>query len=281
MAELLENKELFGDFMATLLLVLGVFGLRALAIRFVRRKLPRQDQLQLRLSAQIRTVSYALIFFGLVFIWAAELQALALSFVVLAMAIVWATKEIILCLLGAFYRLSANAFGVGDRIELAGVRGDVVDHGLLSTTVLEVGVGHQRTGRSISIPNSALLSGPVVNESMAGEYMLHVMSIPVSREADLQDIERRVLLAAQEACGEFIEDVRRSIGSRYRRHGLNPPSVDPRVTYRLVDEHKLDMLLRIPTPVRLERDVEQQVLRNFLSVPGARDTLPPSPPARS
>jgi small-conductance mechanosensitive channel len=278
LAKLFRDQEVFRDVVATALLLVGVFGARALAMRFVRDKLPKQDQLQLRLAAQVRGVSYVLLFLGLVVIWAAQLQALALSFVVLAMAIVWATKEIIACLLGAFYRVTSNAFSVGDRIQLAGVRGDVIDQGLLSTLVLEVGVGHQRTGRSISIPNSALLIGPVVNESVAGEYMLHVMTIPVSRDENLGELERRALLAANEACADFIDDVRRSIGSRYRRHGLNPPSVDPRVTYQLVDENKVALLLRIPTPVRLERDVEQRVLRAVFGLPGGRDTLVPPPP---
>ena len=279
LAKLFRDKEVFRDLVATVLLLVGVFGARALAMRFVREKLPKEDQLQLRLAAQVRGVSYVVLFLGLVVIWAAQLQALALSFVVLAMAIVWATKEIIACLLGAFYRVTANAFSVGDRIQLAGVRGDVIDQGLLSTLVLEVGLGHQRTGRTISIPNSALLVGPVINESLAGAYMLHVMTIPVSRHADLLELERRTLVAANQVCADFIDDVRRSIGSRYRRHGLNPPGVDPRVTYQLVDENKVELLLRIPTPVRLERDVEQRVLRAVLGLPSGRDTLPPPPPS--
>lgn len=272
---LLENEMLLRDVVATVILFLTVLLLRYASLRFIRRRLPSTDKLQLRWAAQVRGLSYAILVFGLFVIWAAELQALAVSFVVLAMAIVWALKETIACVQGAIYRLSANAFEVGDRIAVGSVRGDVIEPGLLSTTVLEVGEGHQRTGRTISIPNSLFMTTPVLNESLAGEYMLHLMTIPLDRNADLAEIEKKALTAAQEACASFLEDVRRPIASRYRRHGLNPPIVDPRVTYQVVDKNTVNLLLRIPTPTRLERQVEQHVLRAILEVPMGRDTLPP------
>ncbi|MDH3624866.1 MAG: hypothetical protein OEQ49_13425 [Myxococcales bacterium] len=73
--------------------------------------------------------------------------------------------------------------------------------------------------------------------------------------------------------------MRRPIALRYRRHGLNPPLVDPRITYQVVGKNTVNLLLRIPTPVRLEREVEQRVLRAVLGVPQGRDTLPPPPPS--
>jgi len=273
--EVFQDTKVLSHLIATLALLVSVLAVRYVALRFIRQALPSNDKLRLRSSSQIRGLSYAILAFGILTIWAAELQTLAVSFVVLAMAIVWALKETIACVQGAVYRVSANAFEVGDRIALSSVRGDVIDAGLLSTLVLEVGQGHQRTGRTISIPNSMLMTEPVLNESLAGEYMLHLMSIPVDRSEDLGAMERRALTAAREACAEFIDDVRRPMAARYRRHGLIPPVVDPRVTYQFVDKNTVNILLRIPTPSRLERQVEQRVLRAVLNVPKERDTLPP------
>jgi len=272
--EFLQDRVVLRDAIATLILFVMVLGLRYIAIRFVRQRLPSSDKLQLRWASQIRGFSYAILAFGLFIIWAAELQTLAVSFAVLAMAIVWATRETFACIQGAAYRMSSNAFQVGDRINIAGIRGDVIDPGILGTLVFEVGQGHQRTGRMISIPNSLFMTEPVLNESLGGEYMLHLMTIPVDRNADLAAIEHKALAAAQEACADFLDDVRRPIASRYRRHGLTPPIVDPRVTYQVVDKNTVNILLRIPTPIRLERQVEQHVLRAVLDVPKGKGTLP-------
>ncbi len=278
LVEFVPDPVLLRNIISTVILLLAVLGIRSIALRFVRRRLPTRDTLQLRWTSQIRAFSYAILAFGLFTIWAAELQALAVSFVVLAMAVVWATKETIACIQGAVYRLSSNAFQVGDRINVGKIRGDVIDSGLLSTTVLEVGQGHQRTGRTISIPNSLLMTEPVLNESLTGEYMLHLLTIPIDRNADLAEIEERALAAANDACAPFIDDVRRPIALRYRRHGLNPPLVDPRITYQFVDTQTVNLILRIPVPTRLERTVEQRVLRAVLGVPQGRDTLSPPPP---
>lgn len=278
LVEFLQDRVALRNAIATLILIVSVVGLRYIAVRFIRRRLPSRDKLQLRWAAQVRGFSYVILAFGLFIIWAAELQALAVSFVMLAMAIVWATKETLACVQGGIYRISSNAFEVGDRINIAGIRGDVIDPGLLSTLVLEVAQGHQRTGRTISIPNSLFMTEPVLNESLAGEYMLHLMTIPVDRSDDLAAIESKALTAAHEACADFLDDVRRPIASRYRRHGLNPPIVDPRVTYQVVDKNTVNILLRIPTPIRLERQVEQHVLRAVLGVPEGRDTLAPPAP---
>lgn len=275
LVEFLEDRMLLRNIVATVMLLIIVLSVRYLILRFVRQRLPSTDTLQLRWTAQVRGFSYAILAFGLFTIWAAELQALAVSFVVLAMAVVWATKETIACIQGAVYRLSSNAFQVGDRINVGGIRGDVIDPGLLSTTVLEVGQAHQRTGRTISIPNSLFMTEPVLNESLTGEYMLHLLTIPVERNADLAEVEKRALLAANEACADFIDDVRRPIALRYRRHGLNPPMVDPRITYQVVDKNTVNLILRIPVPTRLERTVEQRVVRAVLGVPKGRDTIPP------
>ena len=278
MLRFVQDRVMVANVVASILLIATVFGLRYVALRFVRRRLPTRDTLQLRWTSQIRAISLAILAFGLFTIWAAELQALAVSFVVLAMAVVWATKETIACMQGAVYRLSSNAFQVGERINVGGIRGDVIDTGLLSTTVLEVGQGHQRTGRTISIPNSSFMTEPVLNESLTGEYMLHLLTIPVDRSADLAEIEQRALSAANDACADFIDDVRRPIALRYRRHGLNPPLVDPRITYQFVDTNTVNLILRIPVPTRLERTVEQRVLRAVLGVPQGRDTLTPPAP---
>ena len=91
--EMLQDEGLLRDLFATALLFFVVIGTRYVVLRFIRRNERITPQLQLRAASNIRAASYLLLAFGLLFIWAAELRALALSFVVLAMAIVWAIKE--------------------------------------------------------------------------------------------------------------------------------------------------------------------------------------------
>ena len=51
--------------------------------------------------------------------------------------------------------------------------------------------GTSAPGGPSAFPNSLFMTEPVLNESLAGEYMLHLMTIPVDRDADLAAIERK------------------------------------------------------------------------------------------
>ena len=79
-----------------------------------------------RMSVQgtvLKTGLLLLLLFGAIAIWAQELRTLALSFVAIAAAIVVATKELLMCLSGTLLRSSSRNVSLGDRVEIAGVRG--------------------------------------------------------------------------------------------------------------------------------------------------------------
>jgi small-conductance mechanosensitive channel len=159
----LRDDVVVHDALASLLIIAVALALRGAALQALRRsKLEIDDQLRWR--AQIRNITIVVVLLAVTIVWAQELRAVAISVAAIAAALVLATKEFIMCLTGSMLRASGGSFRVGDRIEVAGVRGDVLDIGPLTTAVLEVGPGHsihQRTGRKITLPNSVFLANAV------------------------------------------------------------------------------------------------------------------------
>jgi small-conductance mechanosensitive channel len=210
----------------------------------------------------------ALIFVtGLVFIWFHELSTFAVSLVALAVALVLATKELILCLSGTALRAGTNAYTLGDRIEIAGTRGNVVDQNLLATTVLEIGPGHtssQYTGRAVIFPNSLLLSHPVVNETYMKEFTVHIMNIPLTIRDDWHGAERLLLDIAKEECAPFVDEAQHHIKQLEGKAWLDAPSVQPRVSIQLPEPGRINLLLRVPSPSHRTSRIEQAILRRFL-----------------
>ncbi len=259
-----ENRDMRGDILATLALVVMVLLIRMLIGRILLRvdSLPEGDKL--RWSVQLRWSSYLAIIIGLLIIWSAELRHMAVTVMALAVAIVIATKELLVCVLGTILRVSAAAFSVGDRVEIDGVRGDVIDHGLLATTVLEIGPGLQRTGRAVTIPNSKLLNTPVVNETFTDAYVLHVITIPLRIDSDWRLVEQSALNVARQVCEEFLSEARKYMYTSARVHGLTMPFVEPRVVVQLPVPGQIHLLLRVPTPAREKGRTEQRILRALL-----------------
>jgi small-conductance mechanosensitive channel len=91
----------------------------------------------------------------------------------MAAALVLATKELILCWSGTAVRVGGKVYTVGDRVQIAGHRGVVLDHDIFATKLLEIGPGqtaHLYTGRVTIFPNSLLFSHPLVKENPDQEY---------------------------------------------------------------------------------------------------------------
>ncbi|WP_349368987.1 mechanosensitive ion channel domain-containing protein [Salinarimonas sp.] len=109
-----------------------------------------------------------------------------------------AAKELILCLSGALLRATSRPFSVGDWVEIGEIRGEVVDHDMLSTRIDafpdDPGAFH-RTGEVITVPNSLFLSTPIRRLSALRDEIVRTTSVVV----DPPDLAPDAVRAAVEA----------------------------------------------------------------------------------
>jgi len=213
------------------------------------------------------TMVFALLV-GLVVIWAHELQAFAVSLVALAAALVLATKEPILCWSGAALRVGGKVYSVGDRIQIAGHRGVVLDHDIFATKLLEIGPGqssHLYTGRIAVFPNSLLFTNALVKENPGQEYGLYILVIPLRDKDDWRDAERHLLDAAKAECSSFMEEASRQMKLLEQTNLLEAPSPEPRITIQISETGRIQLVLRFPAPDRGRSRIEQAILRRYLT----------------
>ena len=78
---------------------------------------------------------------------------------------------------------------------------------MFATTLAEYGHAGQVTGKVVEFPNGLLLTTPVKNVSPTGEYVLHLMRVPVpaAMVCDLVSIEDTARTAAELATREWQE----------------------------------------------------------------------------
>jgi small-conductance mechanosensitive channel len=265
-ADIIRNST-FYSILASVVLVVLVLVARSVLARVILRNI---DQPEARLKWLVTLRNALLLFFlgGMVAIWAQEIKTFALSLVAIAAAFVLATKELIQCLSGYLLRTTGAAYDIGDRIEIGNYRGEVIDHNMLTTTLVEIGPGrafHMHTGRTIVIPNSFLFTAPVVNESALEQYVVHVFSVPLRVDEDWARAEQILLEAAQAECASFVDDARRHMQALERTLGFSSPSVEPRISATIPEPGRLSLLVRVPAPVGRQGRVEQAILRRFLT----------------
>jgi len=256
------------DGLTSLLLLLSLLILRTLIVRAIAKNPTLSMEAKRRWVVSVRNTMVFLLLVGLVVIWAHELQAFGLSLVALAAALVLATKELILCWSGAALRIGGKVYSVGDRIQIAGHRGVVLDHDIFATKLLEIGPGqasHLYTGRVTVFPNSLLFTNTLVKENPSQEYGLYILVIPLSDKDDWRDAERHLLDAAKAECTPFMEEAGRQMKLLEQTNLLEAPSPEPRVTIQLSEPERVHLVLRFPAPDRGRSRIEQAILRRYLT----------------
>jgi len=261
------SEQLVPLLISSLVLFTALVILRWVIRRFIRRTI-KSVELRQRWLAQTRNGILLLLVLGLVLIWGNELRTLALSLVAIAVAVVVATKELILCVTGTILKSGANSFNLGDRIQVKDFRGDVIAQNMLATTILEVGPGkltHQRTGRMIVVPNALFVSEPVINESYTHDYVLHVFTVPFKREENWRAAQAALLTAAQQQCEPYLEHVRLHMQRESEVRGLISPSVEPRVSLQVPNAGEIHLIVRFPTKADNRSAIEQSILTDVFT----------------
>jgi small-conductance mechanosensitive channel len=225
-----------------------------------------------RFISNTRTLFVVVIMITFLVLWATQLYQFILSIAALGAAMAIASKEVILNFGGTFYRAFARPFSVGDRIEINDMRGYVVDIGLMSTQMLEVGpkdYTQQYTGRLVSIPNSTFLSNKVYNETDTGHevdaYTLHVFKIPIKNDDSWQRHIDIILESANKVCTEYVEPAKIFFNNMANKRQVDPPWVEPRVNIKVHSPTEIYLLVRVSIPIKLRGTIEQLIIKDYLT----------------
>ena len=255
---------------SSLALVAAVVLVRALAPRLIRgQQVILSEDRRIWLS-RVRNVSVIVGALGLALIWLPSLHAFALSITAFAVALVIATKELILCLSGAVLRTLNRPFEIGDWVEIGSLRGEVVDQTVLATTLQEIGgpVGHyEYSGKTITVPNSVLLTTPVQNQNFFKRWVFLETPVVLDNDVDmlpaLPDIEQ----AVQALFEPHAETAARYTAAIERRSGVDIAEPQPRVSLRTTDIGKQKVAVTLFCPTRsafeMERAVNAIVLEHY------------------
>jgi len=257
-----------GEIIASGMLVVAVMLGRGLFEHYLRRREQFISEKRWRILAKVKNAAFLLIAVGLFVIWAPSLKTLALSLTAFAVAIIIATKELIMCLSGGVVRMVSNSARVGDWVEIDGVRGQVVNMDLLTITLQELhsdGRSYEFTGRLVSIPNAVFLGTPVRNETFYGRYVYHKFALTFEPGVDIAAMETLVRESLERDMAPHIERARRYNATIERKSGLDFRDVDPEILFETTNEAKIRMNVSAFLPTRNAIGFEQNAVRAALA----------------
>jgi small-conductance mechanosensitive channel len=127
-----------GKLVTTVLAILILIVL----IRFFQRTISRRikdNDTRYRVRKSISFFGYLIAVFILTIVFSDKLGGLNVAFGVAGAGIAFALQEVIASFPGWFAISFAKFYKPGDRVQLVGIKGDIIDIGILRTTLMEVG----------------------------------------------------------------------------------------------------------------------------------------------
>ncbi len=218
----------------------------------------------------IRTAAWMAWLVSLVLIWRPLGGNLAPALGLATAGLAFAMQEVIGAIAGWFNITFGSIFRVGDRIQMAGVHGDVIDISLLKTRLMEVGSaggntwvqGNQYTGRVVTVSNKSSFTEPVYNYSSYFEYIWEELEVAVPHHGDWKTAS---LILEREARRQSESDgARQAMADVRRRFPVPAAEVEPRV-FASADEDYMRLAVRFVVPIRSARSVKDDVIRQIHS----------------
>lgn len=252
----------------SLSLVATLSAVRFLFVHQIRRRSEFLSKNQRLWMSRAKNGSVLLIILGLVAIWWPELREFALSIAAAAVALVIATKELILCFSGSVLKAGSGAFGIGDWIEVGDLRGEVIEQSVLSTTIQELDTennNYEYTGKTVTIPNSLFLTQSVKNMNFMKRYVFHRFTIVTEPELNPFEAKAWILQRIDTYSEEFIDIARRYNAMIEKRAGIDIPGAEPRVRIRTSDAGRNEFTVIIFCPTAQAVELEQRVTRDFMT----------------
>ncbi|MGD0073769.1 MAG: hypothetical protein ABSD31_05455 [Candidatus Binataceae bacterium] len=272
-----ELRELLARLIgiATVLAIIfaGAFVWRKITFRYVADPHRRHQLLQVRTFVVAFMVALVLLFN-----FTTELAALATIMGLAAAGVALALQNVILSLAGYFYLTGRFGIRVGDRVELAGVRGDVVQIGLVKLTLMELagdGGGRQPTGRVVVMPNSVVFqpNASFFKQAPGSNFVWNEVRLGLSPGCDYRLAETRLMEVVTKIFERYRDAVHRQCRAMERQLHVQIEPPAPQSRLRL-SQSGIEMVIRYPVEARNAVQIADEVSRRLLDAlnlePGLR-----------
>lgn len=253
---------------ATVITLVVVMIARWIAARWMSRKLTDDDMI-FRARKAATYVATAVFVVVVAWVWLPFLDDLGTFLGLLSAGLAIALADVFLDLAGWLFIMFRRPFKVGDRIEINGTAGDVIDLRAFRFTVLEIRNwvdADQSTGRVVHVPNGSLFKYPTANFTEGFFHIWHEIPVLVTFESDWKRAEVVILEAITPlALSEDVLRKQQKVASSSRDYLISYKELKPKI-YVTTKESGVLLTVRLLVEARARRATDDGFWRNLLPV---------------
>lgn len=215
----------------------GLLALHLLASYFLLPFLSKNE----RLFASRRLLRYGLVLAGMAVLagfLVDDLSMVAATLGIVSAALVISLQDVCTSMAAWFVIMLGGKFGIGDRLEIDGTRGDVLDIQLLRTTLLELngwlGVD-QPTGRVMVIPNNFIFKTKVFNFNHGHPFVWGKIDLTVTFTTPIARAQTLFMRVLEEETVEQFAAAQRCASVMVKRYGVEDSDFRPKTYTQIAD----------------------------------------------
>jgi small-conductance mechanosensitive channel len=205
-----------------------------------------------------------LLFLGV--IWFAGLERIATFAGILGAGLAVALHDTISNIAGFLFIMVRRPFEVGDRIEIEGVAGDVIDIRVFQFSLLEIGNwvdADQSTGRILQVPNGKVLRAVTASFNKGFDYIWHEIPVLITFESDWKKAKGILEEIVDDDGFVVAEEVERQLRRAASRYLIYSGKVTP-IVYTTVRDSGVLLTVRYMTKPKTRRGTEEQLWEQIL-----------------
>ncbi|MCB0479610.1 MAG: mechanosensitive ion channel family protein [Crocinitomicaceae bacterium] len=212
-----------------------------LLIAWIRRTLKKRitnDTLKYRSQKSVEIIGYFLVIIITVSYFTGSIKDFGLAIGLLTAGITITLQELILSIAGSFYILFVKVYQPGDRIEINGIKGDVIDVDSIYTTMMEIGEwvsSDNYSGRIVKLSNAFVFRGPVYNYSQDFPFVWDEFNLPIRYGSDMDLAKTIVIDVAQEHLRQYVNESLSEWKSVVDKYYIEDANVDPTLAITITD----------------------------------------------
>lgn len=254
-----------GKIIAALLVVIVVIVLVRTTQRLMGRYIESSER-RYRLRKLITFAGYIVAIFLLSIVYSDKLAGLTVFFGVAGAGVAFALQEVIASVAGWVALSFGRFYNVGDRVQLGGIKGDVIDIGMLRTTLMECGGwinGDQYNGRVVRVANSFIFKEPVYNYSSDFPFLWDEITIAIRYGSNYEKTREEFQRIIDDITGEHAQRLKGQWRNMTDKYMLEDARLEPMVTLSM-KESSVEFALRYVVDYKQRRSTKDKISTRVL-----------------
>jgi len=212
-------------------------------------------------------LGYILTLVLITIVYSNKLGGLTIAFGVAGAGIAFALQEVIASFAGWLAIMFGGFYKTGDRVQLGGIKGDVMDIGVLRTTVMEIGQwvdGDLYNGRIVLIANSYVFKEPVFNYSGDFPFLWDEIKLPIQYGSNYDKAKELFIEIARDVAGDLGEKSQEKWNALQQKFLLENAQTDPMVSL-IANDNWVEYTIRYVVNYKKRRWTKNELFTRILN----------------